>query len=330
MNPSKEEYLQELSDELFAPARKKFTRLKVHASGRDDIWTMDIVDMNELLSYNMGYRYILTIMDVYSRYAWCLPLKVKTAEAVFAAFSSVVKEGRKPHKLWVDKGSEFYNSRFKRWCSENDCVMYSTFGDSKAAMIERFNKTLKLMMWRWFYAHNTRKWIDILTELVSTYNTTKHSAIGMTPEEASQRENTSSIDASMGLEKASQKQIDKALQRKHKFELGDVVRISRIKSTFEKGYTPNYSLETFTIDTINTPLGDGPITYNLTDSKEEKIEGRFYENELVKVKYPNIFLVDQVLKTKGKKPNRQYYVSWLGFGPEHNSWVPEADFTHTL
>jgi hypothetical protein len=284
--------------------------------------------MGEWKAENNGERYMLTVVDVFTRYAWARPMLTKSANDTFAAFISIVDSGRRPKKLWVDQGSEFYNSTFKKWMKANGVVMYSTFGESKSVIVERFNKTLKTKMWRYFTEENTRRWVDVLPRLISDYNSRKHSTLGMSPEQAGSMANQKKIYLihNPPLDREGGRYMD-GESRKPKWSIGDVVRISRMKGTFEKGFHPNFSREIFTIVETQVPFDlEEPITYKLQDHSGEVLMGSFYDEELGPVKYPEVFLVESTVKEKKVKGKKQYLVKWLGFPESMNSWVPEEDF----
>ena len=217
--------------------------------------------MQQLKSYNHGFRYILNVIDVFSKFVWSVPIKDKTGKTITNTFQSIVKTSkRKPNKLWVDNASEFYNNVFKKWLVENEIKMYSTFNEGKAVVIERFNRTLKNKMYKYFTANNTYKYVDVLPDLINEYNNHKHSTIKMTPTEASMKYN----------EKVIQNDVysihDKTIY-KSKFKVGDRVRISKYKRTlFDKGYTPNWSEEVFVIVGIQHT---NPTTYIIKDYNNE-------------------------------------------------------------
>ena len=329
MSVNKEEYLKQLAEELHKPVRKKFPRLKIRSPAPDAIWSMDLADMGEWASVNDGTKYMLNVVDVFTRYAWSRPLKSKSAIDTFAAFIDIVETSkRKPKSMWVDKGKEFYNSVFKKWMQQNDATMYSTYGESKSVIVERFNRTLKTAMWKQLTAMNSRRWIDILQSLVDNYNNRKHSTLKMTPREACEPQNYEKIKAIMDPKVTSKK----GALRKSKFKLGDIVRISRVKGIFEKGFYPNWSREIFTVIGIKTPYDETqPITYSLRDRANENIEGSFYEQELQLVKNPEIFLVEKVLKTKKEKNGKtKLLIKWLGYPESMNSWIDEDQIIDDL
>ena len=116
--------------EIHHRVQRKFPRRKVSVMRKDEIWAMDIAQMNAFESHNNGYKYILCIIDVFSKFAWSVPLKTKNAETILNATKKIVKEsGREPEKIWVDKGSEFYNKHFQKWANDLNIVIYSTYGE---------------------------------------------------------------------------------------------------------------------------------------------------------------------------------------------------------
>jgi transposase InsO family protein len=137
--------------------------------------------MGEWNKENKGFKYMLNVIDVFSKYAWSIPMKNKTGVTTLEAFRKIAKEsGRICKHLWVDKGLEFYNKDVNGWLKENNIIMYSTYSEHKSVVVERFNRTLKEMMWKRFTAENTRNWIDMLDKLLHSYNNKVHSTIGMT------------------------------------------------------------------------------------------------------------------------------------------------------
>ena len=134
----------QLAEELHKPIIKKFKRRKVYSSFKDNIWGVDLADMQLISKYNKGIRYLLCVIDLFSRYAWVIPLKNKKGESIAEGFEKILDDfNRKPNRIWVDHGSEFYNNKFKIFIKENGIEMYSTFNEGKSVVAERFIKTLK-------------------------------------------------------------------------------------------------------------------------------------------------------------------------------------------
>ena len=131
--------------------------------------------MSEWSDCNKGYKYILTVIDVYSKYAWAVPLKDKKGDTVTEAFKYIVKNcKRKPRHIWCDRGKEFYNKHMDIWLKNNNINRYSTYSEAKSCVTERFNRTLKERMWKRFTAENTRNWLEMLDELLNGYNNSFH------------------------------------------------------------------------------------------------------------------------------------------------------------
>jgi hypothetical protein len=244
---------------------------------------------------------MLNVIDVHSKYAWSIPLKDKTGKTVLDAFKEIVKSsGRKPDHIWVDEGKEFYNKHMDEWIKENNINRYSTHGEHKSAVVERFNRTLKTIMWKRFTAENTRNWIDMLDKLLFQYNNKKHSTIKMTPTEASQMHDP---------------------EKQYKFSVGDHVRISRIKGTFEKGYLPNWSEALYTVHEVKRT---DPITYIIKDMNGEIITGGFYTEELQKSNQ-EVFRIEKVIRKKKINGVEHGLVKWLGYNKKFNEWKPMSE-----
>ena len=126
-----------LADELHKAIIKKFNKRKVYSKFKDNIWGVDLADMQSLSRKNKGIKYLLCATDLFSKYAFVIPLKDKKGISVVNAFNKIIKQSnRKPNKIWVDQGGEFYNNVFKKWLSDNDRVMYSTYNEGKSDLLE--------------------------------------------------------------------------------------------------------------------------------------------------------------------------------------------------
>ena len=146
---------QDLTYTLHKPRRRRFPTLPVIVGGLDDQWVVDLVKVQPLAKYNRGVRCLMTVVDALSKYAWVQPLKVKTGVAVVQAFDKILRQGRRPNRLQTDCGKEFYNRTFKQWTQKHGIHHFSTDGDAKAALVERFNRTLKERLYRYITAANT-------------------------------------------------------------------------------------------------------------------------------------------------------------------------------
>jgi len=255
---------------------RNFPRRKVIVNHIDDIWSADLVE----IPLDQGYKYILTVIDVFSKYAWAIPLKNKQSLTVIDAFEKIIKDsGRTPIKLWTDAGSEFINKQFKKFLIDTKIELYHTFNEGKAVVIERFNRTLKEKMWFRFTVNGNKHWLNILPNLISEYNHSVHRTIRCTPVFASRKENEDRVRDNMTITNGNTTQPNLAYT-KPKFKVGDLVRIYKYKGHFEKGYETNFTKEIFKIVKVLPTL---PVTYKIEALDGEQIIGSFYSPELVKV-----------------------------------------------
>ena len=141
-------------------------RNRVIVTGIDDQWQADLVDVSSLARFNKGYKLLLTCIDVFSKFAWVVPLKNKTGESLLNDFQSILDLGRSAEKLQTDKGTEFLNHNFQSFLKENNIHFFTTNSELKASVVERFNHTLKTRMWNYFMAKNNRVCIDNLQDIV--------------------------------------------------------------------------------------------------------------------------------------------------------------------
>ena len=300
-----------LSKELHRPFKKKFKTSGVRLSHIDEIWGADLVDMQEWAHVNDGYKYILNIIDCFSKYVWSYQIRDKSAKEVESVFREIF-EDRVPKKLWTDQGKEFYNKHLNKLLKEHNVELYSSFGKSKSAIVERFNRTIKEKMWRKFTELQTRRWVDMLDDLVDEYHNTVHRSIGMKPID---------VDKSDEYDIRQKLKVEAGVG-KIKFKIGDKVRISRLKGIFEKGYLPNWSHEIFEVVKI---IKDNPVRYKLKDIAEEIIDGSFYAEELQKTKLPNMWLIQEVLRKRTRDGKKQIYVKYIGMDSKYNRWIDEED-----
>lgn len=303
---------RELVNELHRDARRNFKRRKFDMQGITDTLQADLVEMLPYSKYNNGMRYLLTVINIFSKKAYVRALKNKTGPEVTRAMASVVDSLEHPiERLHVDNGKEFYNAHMQKMLRDRNIHMYSTYTTKKAAIVERFNRTLKNRMWKEFSYRGSYKWIDMIQMLVHEYNETKHRTIKCKPNDV----NPSNEHAILRYAYNNRTVV---IKRKPRFKVGDQVRMSKYKKVFYKGYTPNWTTEIFKIKKVQPT---NPITYLLIDSDGHDIKGTVYEEELQLVKQPGLYLVEKILKKRGSK----VFVKWLGFDDQHNSWVDEKD-----
>ena len=297
---------EQLAEELHKPIIWKFEKRKVYSTCKHNIWGADLADMQLLSKYNKGIRFLLCAIDIFRKYAWVVPLKDKKGISIVKAFQSILKQSnssRKPNKIWVDKGSEFYNAYFKKWLRDNDIVVYSTHNEGKSVVAERFIRTLKSKTYKYMTSISKNVYIDKLNDIVDEYNNTYHTTIKTKP-----------VDVKDNTYINTSKEIN---NKDPKFKVSDHVRISKYKNIFAKRYMPNWSEEVFIIKKIKIAI---PWTYVINDLNGEEIIGAFYEKELQKTNQEE-FRIEKVIRRKGDK----LYVKWKGYDNSFNSWIDKAN-----
>jgi len=300
-------------------SKLKFRRRKTFSTGIDDLWQADIVEMTSLAPQNDSYRYILTCIDVFSKFARVVALKNKNGLTLTNAFAKMISTN-KPNMLQTDKGTEFLNVSFQKLLRDNHIKFYTSENDDiKCAVAERFNRTLKTVMWRYFTHASTTRYIDVLDQFVDSYNNTFHRSIKMSPTQ---------VNAQNEDDVRRRLYSPKKLPLKWKYKVGDTVRIKQSRRTFKKGYLPSWTEEIFTIKSL---YPSDPPTYILQDYLGEGIKGKFYEEELQVVhKSGNIYVVESVLKTKKRGKKVEYFVKWRGYPDKFNSWVNNITSLHGM
>ena len=299
-----------LADELHKSTRKNFPKRYVFVRNVDDIWGADLVDMKKLAKENDGYKYLLMIIDVFSKFGWVAPLKTKSGDSVKSALEKIFTKNT-PSKIWADKGTEFYNTKVKALLKKHNIEIYSTENEEKCSVVERWNRTIKTQLWKYFTANGTHKYIDIIQALIDRYNSTKHRSIGFTPTDARKSSNHQQVFKNLYSEK-----VQRVLHKKPKFKVGDKVRLAVQKDKFEKAYIINWSDKIYTIKEIKNT---NPVTYIVEDDKGKTHKGAFYEQELQmnKVDY---FRIDKILRYKTINGKRYALVKWMEYDEE--TWEP--------
>lgn len=252
---------------------RKFQTRKTIASGIDEYWQADLAIFEALARYNKGFKYLLVNIDVFSRQATVIPLKKKNAETMVQAYKKLFKK-KIPRNLQSDLGTEFWNAPLRKLFKENEVNFYSVSSDQKASIAERFIRSFKDKMFRYFTHNNTLSYISVLNSLVTSYNNKPHRSLhGLAPNMVTEDNEREVWEKQYGGYVRSQHQ-------KSKFRIGDKVAITKLKRTFKKGYLPGWSKERFKIvDKINSV----PPVWKIADNNGDIIEGIFYDQELQKV-----------------------------------------------
>jgi hypothetical protein len=300
---------------LHKPVRKNFKRNKTIVNGIDYLWQADLADMQDLSRDNQGHRYILTVIDVFSKFAWAIPVKDKGSKSMLDAFKTLFHvSGRVPKKLQTDQGKEFLNKEVQKILKSKNVEFYFTNSENKASVVERFNRTLKTRIWTYFSAHQTRKYLDILPNIVDSYNHTIHRTIGMKPADV-KPEHEDKLWVHMYGDGSSAKLC------KRQLKTGDMVRISKHKRTFDKGYLPNWTQEHFIVKKSRKHPRQ---VVELNDISDEPILGTFYSEEIQPIK-TNANLIEKVLRKRKVNGREEMLVKWLGWPTKFNSWITSED-----
>ena len=202
---------------------------------------------------------------MFYKYVWVLPLKDKKGVSIVNVFQKISSEGRKPNKIWVEQGSEFYKNSFKIFLKRNNIEMYSTYNEGKSVAAQRFIRTLKNKSFKHMTAISKYFYFGVLDDMVNKYNSTVHRTTEIKPVDVKS-------DSYVEYNENSNK-------KDPKFKVGDHVRISKYKNIFAKGYAPNWSEEVFVVSGIKNTV---PWTYVVSDLNGEEINGSFYKNNCKK------------------------------------------------
>jgi|SRR5277367_3214980 len=304
---------------LHKPPPPKFPRNRVLAYDRNELWEADLAQMLTEAPVNDNYKYILTVIDVLTKFAYAIPLKNKTPEEIIRGFRQVFVQAQDhPKLIHTDKGGEFLGRRVQNFFKQKNIKHYVTQNDDiKASVVERFNRTLKGLMHRYFTYKNTSRYVDILPKLLHSYNNSWHRSIRMRPADVTTKEKIAQAYKNLF------PHLPPTAKAPNDLKEGDFVRMLHKRNIFTRGYKSHWSEEVFV---VTREIAHEPYNvFTVRDLKGEDIEGTFYAQELQKVKEPEEFIVDEVLKTRKRRGQpKEYFVSWKGYGKEFNSWTTDA------
>ena len=308
---------------LHRASDRRFKRSRVMVVGLADQYDADLMDMSSSQQDNDGYRYVLVMIDVFSRYLWMEPLRTKTAQEVCKAFDKMFMGGAPPpRRMRTDRGREFVNKETQHYFKNKNIHLFFTGNEIKAGYAERVIKTMKKKIFRMFTHRHNRKYIDKLQDLVSSYNRTYNSAIRMAPKEVNER-NEKNVWFELYLPN-TKKAVKRRIQP-FRFNIGDTVRMSLTRRALEREYDEHWTKEVFRIRARSRRQGQ-PI-YKLEDFYGEPIEGTCYEAELQRATFDNrqIWEIDKVLDTRGKGKRQEKLVRWVGLPKKFDSWIPASN-----
>ena len=251
---------------------------------------------------------------------WSFKLKRKTGDAVANVMKDFLKNNA-PQKIEIDMGKEFYNNKTLKLFKKYNVKYFSISSNLKGAIIERYNRTQKSKLFKYFTKTGSYRWINILDELTKTYNSTLHSSTKYEPRKVS-KQNEHLVR--QNLYPALSKKGAKA--EKPKFAIGESVRILRKDNIFTKGYTEKFTDEIFYISKIKDTT---PITYGIMDFQASPIKGSFYNAELLRVDKTNdIYPIEKIVKRRTTSKGTEVFVKWKGYPSSANTWVLQNEITH--
>lgn len=309
---------QQLTHSLHKPARRRFPRNRYFVRTPGELAQADIADLSMFGDQNDGFKYLLTFIDVFSKKAFVVPLKTKTGNEMKNALTLIFKKFR-PQSLQTDRGTEFINGVVKQFCKQNGVNLFFTYNqDVKCAVVERFNRTLKGRMFKYFTANATRKYIDILDKLVNAYNNSYHRTIKMTPNQVTGQTTLDVFNNTYGKETPRDYIMNRQNEEKTKFVVGDRVRVKYVLTSMDKAYYPNWSDQVFKV--ISVSEADKRDMYEIEDELRVKQPRRFYSYELQKIEGEPVYRIEKVIK-HGKTKS---LVKWLNHPESFNSWVKNS------
>jgi len=284
----------------------------------------DLIDVRSLSRYNDGVTFLLIVIDSFSRYLFAKPLNNKRAVTVLNAFRGIFDSlETRPKTILCDAGTELKNQYFRNFLNEQNIKLIHPNSEVKCGLVERANRSIQNLMYSYMSHFETNRFIDKLDQLVETYNKRPHRTLqGLSPKQADSAQYY--IQALEALNKHYQKARDK--RKKPKYAIGDIVRVSKLKTKFTRGYHEQWKRELFTIFDINMKM---PIPMYLIRSMNtnEIVKGGFYESELVRIGKTEVYKIEKILRHRRRNGKLEYLVRWEGFDAQHDSWVSEDDVT---
>ena len=299
--------------------------------GRRELVQADLIDVSKIAASNRGVRFILVLIDVMTKRVWCYALRRKTAAAMTTALTWWLDDiDEPPDKLQTDKGLEFTNARVQALLRARGVEWEAAAGTLKAAVAERVNKTLQVLIYKHLTENETLEYAQKLPALVRTYNTRAHRTLqGMSPAEADRPGREAAVQAIFHQRYADAAQ--RAARLRPRFRVGDTVRVKtepKKVSSSSRAYAEQFHGEYYRITRVNRTL-PVPMFYLRSLDTGEHIEGGFYAEELQK-QSAEVYKIERVLRRRTRRGRREVLVKWKYFGPAHNSWVPEGDIVRVF
>ena len=252
------------------PPKRNYATNKTDAYFIDDIWSLDILDLKDYgPENNRGYRYVLVVIDNFSKFGWTIPLKNKNAETIKDSFENILLSSkRKPKLIESDRGKEFYNNIFQDFLNKNNIKLYSRNTSLGAVFAEKFNRTIGDLLKKVVFERGDANWIDVLPSITKQYNNRIHSSTKLSPKDASLKKNEGFVYKNL---------LDKRKKVLPKYQINDLIRVADLKKTFSKGDMTNWSYKLYKITEI---INDSIPAYKIDNLKERYNESLLKKTEL--------------------------------------------------
>ena len=266
-------------NEIFSKGPKKnYATNKTNVYHIDDVWSLDILDLKDYgPENNRNYRYVLVIIDNFSKYGFTIPLKNKNARTIKDSFENIlISSKRKPNLIETDRGNEFYNNIFQDFLNKNNIKIYSRNSSFGSVFAERFNRTIRDLLKKIVFERGDANWIDVLPIITKQYNNRVHSSTKLTPIQASLKKNEGYVYKNL---------LDKRKKVTPKFQINDLVRSADLKRTFSKGDTTNWSYKLYKITEI---IIDTIPSYKIDNLPERYNEALLKKTELTLKENKNV------------------------------------------
>jgi hypothetical protein len=326
------DYLKQHANEVHKPVKKRFRTRMVFADYTDELWSCDLSDVPSYTREAKGYRYYLVCVDVFTRYLFAEAMKGKTDKDCVKAFDAITQdEKRWPRIIWFDREGGVRSDLFTDWRKKQNPPIAIRWaeGPHKSAIAERMVRTIKNWMMKQLTEENHHNWPTILQDLVLRYNNKVHPKLGMTPQQAFDNP----VKTAQVWDKLKRAELKDTKpepyrpfsKRKPTFKVGDKVRIARDKGVFGKESDKSWSEEIYTITQVDDSIV--PKLYTLKDYRDEPVSGKFYAEQIQKAKYPDVYLIDKVIKSRTVDGRKEHFVSFIGHSERFNRWMPASSIS---
>jgi hypothetical protein len=306
------------------PKLRNYKRNRYHTTTINVYFEADLADMRSMADINDGVKFVLFVIDIFSKKAWAEPLKDKKSMTVAQALKKIFQRSGLPINFRSDRGREFLGPEVRDLLKKHNVIQIVTDNEeTKCAVVERLLRTIKERLSRLFTHTGKRKYIHVLQDVMAAYNTSYHSAIGRKPSEVNSS-NTGEVYDYLYSGRGRYSKLETSAKAAPLLKVNDYVKISASKHKLQKGYDANWSYEVFKITKV---IKREPVVYKLVDWEGEPVTGVFYESELQKVavKDSQTYRIERIISSKGSGNNKKLLVKWLGYPDKFNSYILEKD-----